>query len=142
VTGLAACQDSTAPQQLDVGAATLPPIAKDYRAQIVDWARGFYRDPRTLQGTQISDPILIRDETGRLLWQVCIVADARGPDGRYMGPQRQAFGFAPNYFSAPLQRNNSTLIRENCDRPLTWRPFPELSGAGRAALYGRRPGHR
>jgi hypothetical protein len=123
VMGLAACQST---DQTAVVAGDLPPIAPDYRVRITTWARGFYADPQSLRETRISDPKLIRDGTGRLLWLVCIEADARG-DGRHMGPQRQAFGFAPNYFSAPLERNRATLVRQDCDDPtLAWRPWPEL----------------
>lgn len=126
LTGQVVAQEA-APGQLDIGPGSLPPLDKAYRNQIVDWARNFYVDPGSLTETEISDPVLVRDTTGRLLWQVCIVANARGRDGRYMGPQRQAFGFAPGFFSAPLNRNKSTLIREDCDRPLTWRPWPQLA---------------
>ena len=126
LTGLAACQ-STTPDQTAVAAGDLPPIAPDYRTRITTWARGFYAEPQRLQGTRISDPKLIRDGTGRLLWLVCIEASARERGGNQMQTQRQAFGFAPNYFSAPLERNRATLVRGDCDDPtLAWRPWPDL----------------
>jgi hypothetical protein len=126
LTGLGACQ-STQPVQTAVVAGDLPPIAPDYRARISAWARGFYAEPRRLRATQITDPKLIRDHTGRLLWLVCIEASARDRAGAQMAAQRQAFGFAPGYFSAPLERNRATLVREDCDDPsLAWRPWPEL----------------
>lgn len=126
VAGLAACQGAGPGPGL-VAAGDLPPITPDYRKRIATWASEFYAEPRSLRGTQISDPVLMRDRTGRLLWLVCIEADARAAGGGYMGPQRQAFGFAPNYFLAPLERNNATLVRQDCDAsPLIWRPWPEL----------------
>jgi hypothetical protein len=127
LTGLGACQSAQAPDQLAVSPGDLPPIQADYRTRITAWARGFYAEPHTLRSTEISDPVLIRDQTGRLLWLVCISADSRASGGGYRGPQRQAFGFAPNFFSAPLERNKTTLIREDCDEhPLVWRAWPEL----------------
>jgi hypothetical protein len=126
LTGLGACQ-STGPDQTAVIAGDLPPLGPGYRARIADWAKSFYAEPRTLRGTRITDPKLIRDRTGRLIWLVCIEADARARDGGYMGPQRQAFGFAPNYFSAPLERNRATIVRQDCDDPtLLWQPWPGL----------------
>lgn len=123
--GLAACQ-SLGAEQTAVIAGDLPPIAPDYRTRIATWARGFYAEPHSLRSTRISDPKLIRDRTGRLLWLVCLEADARERRGAYMGPQRQAFGFAPSYFSAPLERNRANLVREDCDdAALAWRAWPE-----------------
>jgi hypothetical protein len=128
MVGLTACQGVGAPDQLAVSPGDLPPIQADYRARIVAWARGFYAEPRGLRSTEISDPLLMRDRTGRLLWLVCIAADSRERGGDYRGVQRQAFGFAPGIFSAPLERSRSTLIRQDCDEhPLVWRPWPELA---------------
>ena len=127
LVGLAACQGTSRPDQLAVSAGDLPPITPDYRVRITDWARGFYAEPHSLRATEISDPVLIRDRTGHLLWLVCIAADSRQKGGDYRGPQRQAFGFAPNFFSAPLERNKTTLVRQDCDeQPLVWRPWPQL----------------
>lgn len=107
--------------------APFPPISRDYRAQIIAWAGHFYDDPHSLRATRISDPVLIRDSTGRLLWLVCIDADARARNGGYLGPTREAFGFAPNYMSSPLQRNGATIIRQSCDEhPLVWHRWPAL----------------
>ncbi len=94
-------------------------------SQDADKARGFYAEPESLRGLQISDPVLMRDRTGRLLWLVCIEADARQRGGDYMGVQRQAFGFAPTVsMSAPLDRKSTTLVREDCDEhPLAWRTW-------------------
>lgn len=128
---LGACTAS-GPSQNAVAAGDLPAIRSDYSAAILAWARGFYAEPHGLRETAISDPLLRRDDTGRLVWLVCIAANAReragGYTGGYMGVQRQAFGFAPNYMSSPLERNRSALTREDCDDPrLAYRPFPALA---------------
>ncbi|WP_210261085.1 hypothetical protein [Enterovirga aerilata] len=102
----------------------LPPIARDYRARIAEWARGFYRDPGALRDAALSDPVLTRDSTGRLLWLVCLDVDAGPGSG---GRQMQAFGFAPGYVSLPLSRAGSSVNRADCaTAPLTWRPWPGL----------------
>jgi hypothetical protein len=122
LTGLAACQSG--PDQFAVSAGDLPPIVPTYRTQIATWATGFYAEPASLRALQISDPVLMRDRTGRLHWLVCIEADARQRGGDSMGVQRQAFGFSPSGMSAPLDRKGSTLVREDCDEhPLVWRPW-------------------
>lgn len=125
--GLAGC--SPAGPGGEASRADLAPIAPDYRKSIVVWARGFYADPHSLRGVMISDPVPARDGNGRLLWLVCIEADARGRDGAYLGSERQAFGFAPNYVSAPLERRGASLTRDDCGtRALTWRPWSGLAG--------------
>lgn len=116
------------PSQYVVAPGDLPPIARDFRRSILAWAKLYYAEPASVRGGAISDPVLVRDDTGRLLWLVCIEADAALVDGGRTGLVRQAFGFAPNYVSAPLARNGATLTRQECDAPaLTWRPFPELA---------------
>ena len=125
---LALCACGISPSHETLQGATLPPISRDYRTRILAWAGHFYDRPHTLRSTQISDPILIRDSTGRLLWLVCIEADAQARDGRYLGPRRQAFGFAPDYMSSPLERNGATIIRQTCDEhPLVWHRWPALA---------------
>lgn len=123
---LAGCV-SSAPDQRAVAPGELPPIAENYRERILRWARRYYAEPRSLRDTAIADPVLIRDAKGRLLWLVCIEADARAVDGTPLGPRRQALAFAPNYMSAPLRRNGAALHPSDCDRPLAWRPWPALA---------------
>lgn len=126
---LSACSPPLPPT--DVTAGDLPPIAPDYRASIVAWSRRFYAEPASLRGVATSDPVLTRDTHGRLLWLVCFEGEARGRDGGDLGRRREAFGFAPNYVSAPLERRGSSLSRQDCDiRPLVFRPwsdFPALT---------------
>lgn len=119
---LSAC-GTPALHQEAVGPGALPPITADYRGSILAWARRSYVDRRTLAHPRLSEPELIRDSSGRLLWLVCLEVENRGrPD-----PDLRAFGFAPNYFSAPLQRNGSSLVADYCrERRLAWTPFPEL----------------
>lgn len=128
---LSACSPPLPPT--DVTAGDLPPIAHDYRASIVAWTKRFYEEPASLRGVSISDPVLTRDSHGRLVWLVCFEGEARGRDGGYLGSEREAFGFAPNYVSAPLERRGSSLSRQDCDiRPLVfrpWRDFPTLARA-------------
>lgn len=113
---------ATAFDQREIGTGRLPPIQRDYVATIVSWGHAFFADPRALAGASISAPVLIRDGTGRLLWLVCVEAPNAGPDLRTGGIQRHAFGFAPNYFTGPKERRQSTLTRDDCDaRPLAWR---------------------
>ena len=107
--------------QKAVGFGQLPPITREYRARILSWARHFYVETRPPGPAVISDPVLIRDATGRLLWLVCVEAPSGLPR-----PERLAFGFAPaDYFSAPLERRGATLTPETCgEHPLAFRPFP------------------
>lgn len=102
----------------------LPPIAPDYRAQIAAWARGFYAEGRSLAGSSVSEPVPARDSKGRLVWLVCL--DVPSPAAATEpGQTLHAFGFAPNYMSAPLRRNGSSLNPDDCaKRPLRWRPWP------------------
>lgn len=110
--------------QREIGPVSLAPIARDYPSRISRWATGFFADRSALAGASLSSPVLVRDGTGRLLWLVCLQAPSAGPDPRTGGVQRHAFGFAPNYFTAPQQRMRATLTRDYCDeRPLAWRPF-------------------
>lgn len=113
-----------AQEQEAVAYGSLPPIPRDYRARIATWAQTFFVDPAALRGMSISDPMLIRDGTGRLLWLVCL--DARNPltTPPPARTERHAFGFAPGFFTAPQERRGSAITYETCDeRPLTWRPF-------------------
>lgn len=110
--------------QSEIGPVSLAPITKDYPARITQWAATYFADRNALAGASISAPQLIRDGTGRLLWLVCLEAPNAGPDPRTGGRLRQAFGFAPNYFSAPQERRRATLTRDYCDeRSLAWRPL-------------------
>lgn len=114
-------------EQEEVGLGQLPPISRDYKAKITKWARGYYREPRAVTAAMLSDPVLIRDGTGRLLWLVCFEAANGSPSALSPSPERFAFGFAPDYVSAPLDRRSATLGRPDCDeRPLAWRPFREF----------------
>lgn len=114
-------------EQHEVGLGTLPPISRDYKARITRWARTYYLEPRTVGGAMLSDPVLIRDGTGRLLWLVCFEAATGSAASRSPAPERFAFGFAPGYVSAPLDRRGATILRADCDeRPLAWRPFREF----------------
>ena len=118
VLGLAGC--GTATPSADVSPGDLPPIQADYGARVARWARGFYADPRSLRNASISDPELVRDSSGRLVWLVCVEADAAGT----LGPERQAIGFAPSFVSTPLARSGSTLSRADCGlHALKWRPW-------------------
>lgn len=116
---LSACMGGPDPRA--VAAGDLPPIAREYRQSLLTWARSYYPAPRALRAARISDPLLARDSTGRLVWLVCIEATTPAT-----GLERQAFGFAPNYVSAPLARRESSLTRDECERPLSWRAFPQL----------------
>lgn len=116
---LSACTSGLDPRAVVAG--DLPPIDTAYRRSILAWAKSYYPAPRTLRSARISDPVLARDSTGRLVWLVCIEATTPAT-----GPERQAFGFAPNYVSAPLARRDSSLTRDDCERPLAWRAFPQL----------------
>ena len=132
--------------QEDVAAGGLPPIESGYKARIVAWAGRTFAAPRALRAAEISDPGLIRDGTGRLLWLVCIQVVNDAATARSAAPERFAFGFAPGYFSAPLQRVGATLRRTDCDgQALVFRPFRELGRAGADATVprgDRRTGHR
>lgn len=120
--------------QRELGPVSLAPITRDYPSRISRWASNFFVDRNALAGARLSSPVLLRDGTGRLLWLVCLDAPNAGPDPRTGGVQRHAFGFAPNYFTAPQQRMRATLTRDYCDeRPLAWRPFH-----GRARIAHRR----
>lgn len=125
VASLAATAPAIAFEQRELGAGHLPPITQGYQAQIVRWSGRFFADRNAaLAGSSLSAPVLIRDGTGRLLWLVCLQAPNAGPDPDTGGYQRHAFGFAPNYFTAPQERRRATLTRDYCDeRPLAWRPF-------------------
>lgn len=116
---LSACTSGLDPRAVVAG--DLPPIDAAYRQSILAWARSYYPAPRALRSGRISDPVLARDSTGRLVWLVCTEATTPAT-----GAERQAFGFAPNYVSAPLARRDSSLTRDDCDRPLAWRAFPQI----------------
>lgn len=114
-------------EQRAVSAGDLPPIPGDYRARIAGWARHYYAQPSALGDPALSEPVLTRDSTGRLLWLVCLDVDA-GPNAG--GRQLQAFGFAPGYASFPLDRRGSSLSRDDCrSAQLTWRAWPGLRTA-------------
>lgn len=117
--GLSACTGGLDPRA--VAAGDLPPIDTGYRQSVLAWAASYYPAPRAIRSARISDPVLARDSTGRLVWLVCIEAATPAT-----GAERQAFGFAPNYVSAPLARRDSSLTRDDCERPLTWRAFPQI----------------
>ncbi len=117
--GLSACMSEL--DQRAVVAGDLPPITKEYRQSVLAWAKSYYPVPRSVRAARISDPVLARDSTGRLVWLVCIEATTPAT-----GAERQAFGFASNYVSAPLARRESSLTRDDCERPLAWRAFPQL----------------
>lgn len=135
---LAAGSPARAFDQNAVALGGLPPIAHDYKARISKWARTYYADPRAVGPAMVSDPVLVRDGTGRLLWLVCFEAANASPSARSTAPERFAFGFAPNYVSAPLDRRGATLLRADCEeRPLAWRPFREF-GASDAVSRSRR----
>jgi hypothetical protein len=107
----------------------LLPLGEDYKPKIVGWAKDFFYDPRSLRGVQVSEPVPVRDNTGRLMWLVCMEADAKQANGAYMGPQRFAFGFTrAGYASYPLQRVEARIAKRDCDQlPLVWRrPWPAL----------------
>lgn len=124
--GLSAC--ASAPEQEAVGLGELPPISRDYKGQVIAWAQGFFADRRALRQPVLSEPVLIRDSTGRLLYLVCLEVVNTASGARADGPERFALGFARNYFSAPLQRFGSSLTNQFCDeRPLAFRPFPEIA---------------
>ena len=72
---LGAC-NASGPSQNAVSPGDLPAIRPDYRAAILTWARGFYAEAHGLRDTAISDPLLRRDDTGRLVWLVCVEANA------------------------------------------------------------------
>lgn len=128
IFALAACAPDTLPQQEAVGYSTLPPVQRDYKTLIANWGRNYYASPRAIASPAISDPVLIRDSLGRLLWLVCVRAENLGRGGAMPGPEVQAFGFAPNFFSAPLNRNGVSIVSDYCaEHPLTYRPFPELA---------------
>lgn len=123
---LAAASAASGQEQTAVGQGTLPPIQRDYKDRILAWSRTYYADSRSIRSAAISDPVLIRDDKGRLLWLVCVEAASSAPTAR-PDAVRHAFGFAPNYVSAPQSRNGATLVRGACDeRSLAWRPFPAL----------------
>lgn len=120
---LALCGSAVAQDQRELASGSLPPISRDYKARISSWGRQYFVEPRAVTGATISDPVLIRDGTGRLVWLVCVEATNTAQTAR-PGPSRFAFGFAPNYFSAPVERRYATIMRTDCDeRQLVWRPF-------------------
>lgn len=128
--------------QQEVDGGTLAPITGEYRGMIVRWARRYYAEPKAIGPAAISDPVLVRDGTGRLLWLVCL--EIPNPPVRTMpgAPERLAFGFSPEMFSAPHERNRTTLSRTDCEsRPLAYRPFGDLEEV-RAAARERRKRRR
>lgn len=126
--GLAACATEPVPRQEAVLHGQLPPIQREYRAMIVGWSRTYYATPRAIASPRISDPVPIRDGSGRLMYLICVSAQNLGRGGAPAGPELHAFGLGPNFFTAPQNRNGSTLVAQDCiDRPLTYRPFPELA---------------
>ncbi|WP_375460998.1 hypothetical protein [uncultured Enterovirga sp.] len=123
---------ASAQDQEAVGFGSLRPIERGYGARIATWAKGFFVEPAALRGLSISDPILIRDGTGRLLWLVCL--EARNPltTPPPARTERHAFGFAPDYFTAPQERRGSSLTFQTCDeQPLVWRAFRDTTRRSR-----------
>lgn len=119
--GLAAC--AAVPGQETALPGDLAPIARDHRGWIAAWA-GRHGLREELRGALISDPLLIRDSTGRLLWLACLDLDPSRREPAGLRPRLHAFGFAPNYTTAPLERAGSPLNWEICtEHPLAWRPF-------------------
>lgn len=120
----AAAQDNEA-----VASGSLPPIERTYRDRIVVWARGFFAQPASLGRLAISDPVLIRDSSGRLLWLVCLDAENPTTSPPPYRTERHAFGFARDFFTAPLERRGSSLTFQTCDEhALSWRPFRLVAG--------------
>jgi hypothetical protein len=127
----------------------LPPIPTDYRSRISTWARGFFADPHSLRNVRISEPVPLRDSTGRLLWLVCLQADASTAGGAPLGDRLFAFGFVKGppdidgkpqegLFSAPLRRGDVRIGAEDCTGlPLSWSPWPDLGRSGKPALGTR-----
>ena len=110
-----------------VGLGEMPPLSPDYKTRIVEWAKFFFPDPRTLRSATLSDPVVIRDQSGRMLWLVCVEAENTAATAGPIGPQRYAFGFHGAYMTAPRVRASSPLVNQRCDeQPLSYRPFREL----------------
>jgi hypothetical protein len=125
---LGAAAPAGAQDQEAVAFGSLPPIERGYRSRIAAWARNFFVDPTALRGLAISDPLLIRDGSGRLLWLVCLEAQNPLTAPPPKRTERHALGFAPDYFTAPQERRGSSLNFQICDEhPLVWRPFRELA---------------
>ncbi len=119
-----ACTGARAQDQEALGLGALPPISPEYRDRIARWSRYYFPQPGAFRGSRVSDPVLIRDGAGRLLWLVCVEAGNVSRSTRPSASTRYAFGFAPGYFTAPRQRNGSPLINGACDeRALAFRPF-------------------
>ena len=140
---LAASGVSASVIQEEVDGGSLPPINDDYRAMIARWARRYYAEPRSVGPAAVSDPVLVRDGTGRLMWLVCL--EVPTPPRRTVpgAPEFLAFGFSPDIFSAPHERYRTTLSRSDCEaRPLAYRPFgnfEEVRAAARERRKRRRP---
>lgn len=125
---LGSASAASAQDQEAVAFGSLPPIQRDYRTKIASWARTFFVEPAALTGMTISDPLLIRDGTGRLLWLVCLEAHNPRTSPPPARTERHAFGFAPNYFTAPQERRGSSLTYETCyEHTLAWRPFRDTA---------------
>lgn len=121
--------------QREVGPGYIAPINPQYRTMIVNWGNGFFANRNALAGASVSRPVLVRDETGRLLWLVCVEAPNAGIDPDTGSVQRHAFGFAQGYMTAPQARAKATLTRQDCDaRPLAWQP---LHATARTARHRR-----
>ena len=128
VAALAAC---AGPPPDALTSEGLPdPKTLNYEKQILDWAAGFFAEPGSLRGAEISEPVPYVFGQGRG-WLVCIGYDARARGGDYMGHRRLAFGVGA-YFFPPLGRGNNSVRNDVCDTlPLAWRPFPALERLGR-----------
>ena len=96
----------------------------DYRQKIVAWTKRYYVEPDSVRFLAIAEPIPVLVTGGEPVWLVCVELDARERGGPYMGPRRIAFGFHPEFFSAPMERSKKDLQNNDCDaRQLAWREW-------------------
>ena len=109
-------------------------VLPDYRQRIVAWTKRYYVEPDSVRFLAITEPIPVLVTGGPPIseqvpgavsvWLVCVELDARERGGSYMGPRRIAFGFHPEFFSAPMERSKKGLQNNDCDaRQLTWREW-------------------
>jgi hypothetical protein len=107
------------------------PKTLNYEKQILDWAAGFFAEPTSLRGAEITAPVPYVFGQARG-WLVCVGYDARARGGEYLGYRRLAFGFNSGTIYPPLARGNNSVRNDICDTlPLSWRPFPALERLGR-----------
>ena len=107
-------------------------LAPDYREKIVSWTKRYYAEPDSVGFLGITEPVPALTTGGVATWFVCAELDARERGGPYMGPRRIAFGFHPEFFSAPMERSKVDLQNEDCDdRRLAWRAWSSRASARR-----------